>query len=310
MKLSLTLSALAATVYAKTALLVPYYISPYVWKADWDALIDTIDKHPALDFYVIVNDGNGPPYSSTLAEPGSPTPKDLIDWANHLGKVNARSNAKTIGYVYTGFGGRDVALVKKGIDDYAQWKTQKNWDGVAQDISIHGIFFDEINTDPAQLQRNLDITKYAKSVFGGKGGPVILNPGVAVQAGSESLFDAADSILNLETCYTKDHDQAYDGKDPRCHLGYTPFTPASLDALPSNSSRVAKSSVVIHDFYETWNPYVPASKSTFETDATAIVKKGVHSFYVAQYGYQGNFTMGPASISEVARVAAAAQGIA
>ena len=308
MKSCIVFSALAAAVYAKTAILVPYYISPYTWKADWDALICTIDKHPALDFYVIVNNGNGPPYNSSLAEPGSPTPRDLIDWADHLGQVNARSNAKTIGYVYTGFGGRDAALVKQGIDDYAKWKTQKNWGGVDQDISIHGIFFDEINTDPAQLQRNLDLTRFAKSVVGG--GLVVLNPGVAVQPGSETLFDAADSILNLETCYTKDHDQAHDGTEPRCHLGYTPFTGASLNGLPSNSSQVGRSSVVIHDFYETWSPYVPASKSTFETDAAAIVKKGVHSFYVAQYGYQGNFTMGPASITEVARVAAAAQGLA
>lgn len=310
MKSSLIFSALAAAAYAKTALLVPYYISPFTWKSDWDALIDTIDKYPALDFYVIVNNGNGPPYNSSLADPGSPTPRDLIDWADHLGKVNARSNAKTVGYVYTGFGGRDTGLVKKGIDDYAKWTKQKNWSGVDQDISIHGIFFDQIDTNPAQLERNLDITKYAKSVFAGKGGPVVLNPGVPVLPGSESLFDAADSILNLETCYTKDHDKAYDGKDPRCPLGYPPFTPESLNSLPSNSSQIAKSSVIVHDFYETWSPYVPASKSTFETDGTAIVKKGVHSFYIAQYGYQGNFTMGPASIGEIARVAAAAQGLA
>lgn len=300
-------SAVAAAVCAKTALLVPYYISPYTWKADWDALISTIDKHPALDFHVIVNNGNGPPYNSSLAESGSPTPRDLIDWADHLGHVNARSNAQIIGYVYTGFGGRDAAFVKQGIDDYAKWKTQKNWGGVDQDISIHGIFFDEINTDPAQLQRNLDLTRYAKAAVAG--GLVVLNPGVAVQSGSETLFDAADSILNLETCYTKDHDKAHDGTEPRCHLGYTPFTGASLDSLPSNSTQLSRSSVVVHDFYETWSPYVPASKSTFESDVAAIVKKGVHSFYVAQYGYQGNFTIGPASISEVARVAAAAQGL-
>ncbi|OAA77099.1 Spherulation-specific family 4 [Akanthomyces lecanii RCEF 1005] len=167
MKSCVVFSALAVAVSAKTVLLVPYYISPYTWKADWDALISTIDKHPALDFHVIVNNGNGPPYNSSLAEPGSPTPRDLIDWADHLGQ---------------------------------------NWGGVDQDISIRGIFFDEINTDHAQLRRNLDLTRYAKSVVGG--GLVVLNPGVAVQPGSETLFDAANSILKLETCYTKDHDQA------------------------------------------------------------------------------------------------------
>ncbi|EGX95207.1 hypothetical protein CCM_03479 [Cordyceps militaris CM01] len=306
MKLFLACAALAAAAHAKTALLVPYYISPYTGKADWDALIQTIDKHPALDFHVIINNGNGPPYSAALADGGSPTPRDLIDWASHLGQLNARRNARTVGYVYTGFGARDAALVKRGIDAYAAWTTQKDWSGVAQNVSIHGIFFDEISTAPAQLPRNLDLARYAAR----SAGLVVLNPGVAVQPGSEALFDAADAVLTLETCYTRDHDQARDGATPRCPRGYVPFTPASLDALPSNSSRRARSAVVVHDFYETWSPYVPASAATFETDAAAIVAKRVHSFYIAQYGYQGNFTKGPASISEVARVAAAAQGLA
>ncbi|KAJ6785795.1 hypothetical protein PWT90_06928 [Aphanocladium album] len=310
MKSILALSALAAAAYAKTALMVPYYISPFKWASEWDALVDTVTKHPTLDFYIILNDQGGCPWGANPSSPCNPLSPGLRDYATHLGKLHARSNVKIIGYVATGFGARDVAEVKKGVDDYSQWVAMKDWSNVDQNITMHGVFFDEIDTIPGQLQRNLDITNYAKSKFGN----VVLNPGVAVQAGSESLFDAATAILNLETCYTKDHDKAFDGTPPkivyRCPNGYTPFTPTSLNSLPSNSKYLAKSSVVIHDFYETWQPYVPASKSTFEADATAIVKKGVHSFYISQYGYQGNFTMGPASISEVARIAASAQGLA
>lgn len=308
MKYILSLAALVATAVAKTALLIPFYISPYGHPQDWDSLIDTIDKHPTLEFIVIINDQGGCPWGADKNNACNPTSSGIRDYAKNLGKLHARSNTKVIGYVATTFGKRDIAEVKLGVDDYSKWSTMIDWDGNSQNISIQGIFFDEIDTAAAQLQRNLDITNYAKSAFGDN---VVLNPGVAVQAGSESLFNAATTILNLETCYTRDHDKAYDGTPPkivyRCPNGYTPFTPASLDSLPSNY--VAKSSVVVHDFYETWSPYVAASQSTFETDATAIVNKGVHSFYISQYGYQGNFTMGPASISENARMAASVQSL-
>lgn len=308
MKFTLTLSALAAAAYAKTALMIPFYISPLAWQAEWDSLISTIDQHPALDFYIILNDQGGCPWGDPNF-PCNPLSPGLRDYAKNLGKLHSRSNTKIIGYVATTFGKRDVAEVKLGVDDYRQWTTMIDWDGNTQNITMHGIFFDEIDTNPTQLQRNLEITNYAKSAFGDN---VVLNPGVAVAAGSESLFDAATAILNLETCYTKDANKAYDGTPPkivyRCPPGYTPFTPASLNSVPSKYA--SKSSVVIHDFYETWSPYKPASKATFEADATAIVKKGVHSFYISQYGYQGNFTMGPATISENARIAASVQGLA
>ncbi|KAJ3499368.1 hypothetical protein NLG97_g403 [Lecanicillium saksenae] len=307
MKSILALSALAAAASAKTALMVPYYISPYgPGMQDWDALVNAIEKYPALDFYIILNDQGGCPWGTNPANPCNPLSPGLRDYAKYLGRINARSNTKLIGYVATGFGARDIAEVKQGVDDYAQWATMLDWDNKNQNISMHGVFFDEINASASQDARNLEMTNYAKSKLSN----VVLNPGVSVTTTNESLWNSATAILNLETCYTKDHDKAYDGKPPnivyRCPLGYPPFTPALLDQLPTDASKVAKSSVVVHDFYETWNPYVPASKSTFETDATAIVKKGVHSFYISQYGYQGNFTMGPASISEVARIAASA----
>lgn len=308
MKTFLALSALAATVYAKVGLLVPFYVSPLTGAAEWTSLIQTIDKHPTLDFYIIVNDQNGPPYASTV--PSSTLPDNIKDWTQVLGAINARSNTKTLGYVFTGFGKRDYATVTRGISNYADWKTFQGWDGKTYDIHVDGIFFDEIDTNTVYLQRNLNLTAAAKSVFAATGAPTILNPGVAVAAGNDALFQAADSILDLETCYTTDYNQAKDGTFYRCPKGYTPFTPASLNSLPSDSRWVAKSSVVVHDFYEKWNPYTPASTATLDADIRAIINKKVHSFYIAQYGYTGNFTSLPASISEVARIAASAQGLA
>ncbi|KAJ2979400.1 hypothetical protein NQ176_g3270 [Zarea fungicola] len=102
MKTFFALSALAATVYAKVGLLVPFYVSPVTGAAEWTSLIQTIDLHPTLDFYIIVNDQNGPPYASTV--PSSTLPDNIKDWTQVLGAINARSNTKTLGYVFTGFG--------------------------------------------------------------------------------------------------------------------------------------------------------------------------------------------------------------
>lgn len=138
----------------------------------------------------------------------------------------------------------------------------------------------------------------------------MLNPGGLVAAGSESLFDIADSIVQMETCYTTAEGATNPDGKPRCPKGrYVLFTKASLDTLGSNASNIAKSSVLVHDFYDSWNPYQPAPLSTLEDDVKAIVNKGVHSFYIAQQEWQGGFMSEPASISNVARLAAAAQDL-
>ncbi|KAH8889061.1 hypothetical protein GQ53DRAFT_808039 [Thozetella sp. PMI_491] len=314
MKRGIPLVALFGAVAAKVGLMVPFYeypTDPNGAQADWDALIAAIDAHPSLPFTVIIDNNNGAPYTPN-------PPASLQDWSQRLGQLNApsRSNVKTVGYIATTGSTRSISDVEAGIDQYLGWTTFKDWSNppVQQDVHIDGIFFDEINTAPAFLQYNQAISRYAKNAVNakGRGGTVVLNPGVAVAPGSETLFDEVDAILNLETCYTK----VQGATDPnssiyRCPTGgYTPFTPASLNTLPtSNQTRVSRSSVVVHDFYETWTPYQPASVSVLTTDVNAIIAKNVHSFYIAQYGYRGNFTQGPASITAVANLAAAAQGL-
>jgi len=78
-----------------------------------------------------------------------------------------------------------------------------------------------------------------------------------------------------------------------------PFMASSLNVI--TTERAANSSVVVHDFYDSWTPYVPAS------DVKPILDK-VHSFYITQYGYTAIFTEGPANIINVIRLAA--QGLA
>ncbi|ERT00664.1 uncharacterized protein SPSK_07830 [Sporothrix schenckii 1099-18] len=288
-------------------LLVPLYEYPTgtTATADWTALIAAIDAHPQLPFYVVINDANGPPYSPN-------PPASIPDWAQWIDALNTRSNAKTIGYIYTSRSTRAYSDLTAAVDQYASWTTSAGFTTNASryDIHIDGIFFDEIDTVPAKLTNNTQLTTYAKTAFAGRGGPVVLNPGTLVQAGSESLFDLADSILQIETCYTNTTGATDPGGIVRCPTGgYAPFTPA-LATTVGDAARSAKSSIVVHDFYETWSPFAPASLSALQTDIAAVVQQGVHSFYFTVYGYTTDFTASPASITQVADYAAQLQGLA
>ncbi|TIC99725.1 Spherulin-4 [Colletotrichum higginsianum] len=305
MKSLLPLASLLASTVAAVDILLPLYVypinnleKPYDGTADWRAAIEAIDAHPDLTFNVIINPNSGPPFAS---EEGI-----KIDWAQWIGQVNNRPNAVTLGYIST-LGTvqaqpRDVAVVKQGIDTYAAWDRTNGWDGASWDIHIDGIFFDEVNTAPAQLQYYTDVSAYAKS----KTGLVVLNPGVAVNPASSALYDVADAVLSLETCYTADPDAPQD----RCPRNtYTPFTPASLAALPSDAAQRAKSSVLVHDFYDDWEPYQAASLATLQTHVNAIVAAGVHSLYITQWGYNESFTREPASVGTLSNLVALAQGL-
>ncbi|KAI1871661.1 hypothetical protein JX265_005647 [Neoarthrinium moseri] len=307
MRSVLLAAALVAAAYAKTGIMLPLYEYPFGDAAtvDWDAVVSAAAAHPQLDFYIIINDNSGPPYSPN-------PPAAIKDFAPYLGSLNSHDNVKLIGYIATGYGKKTATEVEAAVDQYTEWATAEGWAaGVSHDIHMDGIFFDEIDTAPSQLDHNTQISQYAKTKFAASGGPVVLNPGTFVQSGSESLFDAADVILDIEACYTNSSGRMdFNGYacDPSAS-GFSAFTPATLEKLGSNPTYVSKSSVVVHDFYESWNPYEPASEATLQTHVNAIIAKGVHSFYISQLGYLGNFTAEPASISNVAKLAAAAQGL-
>jgi hypothetical protein len=307
MKPHVILAAAMGVTHAKTGIMLPLYEYPYgdAALADWAAVVTAVTEHPDLEFYIIMNDNSGPPYS--------PNPPEAIkDFAPFLGSLNVLSNVKLIGYIATHYSGRSISDVEAAVDQYVAWTTAKGWDDAKlHDIHMSGIFFDEINTAPSELSHNRQITNYAKSKFAAAGGPVVLNPGTFVQTGSESLFDVADAIVDIEACYThKTGRMDFNGYacDPSVS-SYSAFTLASLNQLGTNQTRLAKSSVLVHDFYNSWSPYQPASESVLETYIGAIIGKGVHSFYVAQLGYVGNFTAPPASITNIADITAAAQGL-
>ena len=311
----LSLAVFAATLTSAqrdpVGLLIPIYEYPTTESGmrDWGAVIEASGRHPSLPFHVIVNNANGAPYND------SNPPADTPNWAPTLDRLNAQPNTTLIGYIFTRNSTRDPAEVKRGIDQYAAWTTSGT-----SNITISGVFFDEFDTNPAKLDYNLDITRYAKTTFSSLSRPgphVVLNPGVRVAAGSESLYDEADVIVAIETCHTRDSNKARDPLEPviyRCPTdGYIPFDETLLQTNIPADVPEEKAAVILHDYYESWyepGPYEPAPLEILERDVNDIVAYGVHSFYITQYGYTTNFTEAPASIDNVAELAARAQGLA
>jgi len=291
----------AALASAEVGILLPLYEYPTTDSGieDWGAVLRAMDAHPGLPFHIIINNNGGAPYEEH-------PPFNSKDWAKLLGEINGKPKSSLLGYISTGSSGRSIDDVKRGIDQYAAWKTHEGLENppVQHNIQIHGIFFDEIDTDSSKLPYNKEITNYAKTAFQSRG-PVILNPGSTLQAGSESLLDIADVVVSMETCYSNSEGATDPDGKVRCPKGqFTPFSASAVDSLPNPS----KSSVMLHDFYETWSPFY-ASSSKLEDTVKVIVGKGVHSFYITTFGYTANFTSGPASVSVVASLAARVQGL-
>jgi parallel beta-helix repeat protein len=128
-------------------IVVPAYF--YASHSEWDFLAEAALNVPLI---AIMNpyDGPGLSYDSLYAE-----------------KVDAvrAAGGQVIGYVYTEYGTRSLALVKADIDQYYAW------------YNIDGIFLDEAPTDddPTLLDYYAELYEYIRSAH--PGAIVMLNPG-------------------------------------------------------------------------------------------------------------------------------------
>ena len=60
------------------------------------------------------------------------------DYLTAIASLNAYPNVRTIGYVRTEYATRNVSAVVEDVMTYARWPT------MAANLSMHGIFFDEV----------------------------------------------------------------------------------------------------------------------------------------------------------------------
>lgn len=141
---------------------VPAYVNPPD-TAYWKALIDAA---PTVRD-VIVNPNSGP--GAALSQPYVQLIKTLRD-----------AGLEIFGYIPTKYGARDPALVTAEIDRWREW------------YGVDDIFFDEV---PAVAAGIPAYAGYAATVHG-RGGTVVLNPGLIPDRG---YFEFADAIVTFES---------------------------------------------------------------------------------------------------------------
>jgi hypothetical protein len=142
---------------------VPAYFPPGPL---WAAAIGAAPRTAVL----IMNPDSGPGAS-----------KDM-DYAVKVTAAQA-AGIKVLGYVHTSYGARPALEVKSEINAYKAW------------YSVDGIFLDETSPDPLYLSYYRVLASYIR---GGKGGFVMLNPGVVPAEGYVRL---ADTTVVFEDSY-------------------------------------------------------------------------------------------------------------
>lgn len=141
---------------------VPAYVNPPD-TAYWKTLIDSA---PTVRD-VIVNPNSGP--GTALSQPYVQLIKTLRD-----------AGLEVLGYISTEYGARDPALVTAEIERWSEW------------YGVDDIFFDEV---PAVAAGMSTYAGYAATVHG-RGGTVVLNPGLIPDRG---YFEFADAIVTFES---------------------------------------------------------------------------------------------------------------
>lgn len=319
MRYLLGVAAFAAAVFASTDVMVPLYVHPgnMTWtNPDWAAAIDAIKHNPDTHFYIIINPNNGPRNTSDptgfnggFCQVYNNT--DYIphgcnrDWTTHMAAINGLSNAQTIGYVYTNYGQRPLEEVKADILEWSQWHKEPTWEaGKEVDISIHGLWFDEVGASSGNTSIYLELIQYANETFNAKGSKrgrysVVLNSGPVTDPSYEAeLFSMSSAVVTKETCYTSD--PASLGVSWDCPEPYSPFEFAALSAgsgLPHNSAFLPQTVVIVHQF----RGPPTATMEMLREQIEGVVSLGLHSTYFTS-GSWHNTTIIPATIGNVSRI--------
>ena len=189
MKSLLILSPLFLLVLPTTSLfiLLPLNLYPGTSSSAWINITDTLAAYPKLKWQVIVNPNSGPGKSG-----GSPADPNYI---TAIAKLNSYNNVQTLGYVDTLYTQRAYSAVTTDINTYASWS---NYAGA--NISIQGIFFDDVNNtaaDPVYTYMH-NASAYAYATVPSDVTPVVFNPGAL---GPTQLFDYCDTMVEFENTF-------------------------------------------------------------------------------------------------------------
>jgi len=167
-------------------ILLPLYLYPGDNASAWSDVTATIESHPQVQFEVVVNPNSGPGTTSY------PTDPNII---SGIAKLNSYSNVKTVGYVETFHGRKDVAAVNAEVDVYAKWVSYSN-----ANIAIGGIYFDDVSSEATDTIYSYyeTVAAHARLSMKSSATRVVFNPGYRAPT---QLFSYADTIVEFEDSY-------------------------------------------------------------------------------------------------------------
>jgi len=172
--------------------LVPAYANPCCddGPAMWSQLIATAgDPTRNFDLHVILNPASGP---------GTTREANYLDASGSGPLASVRSAGALVhGYVPTGFGTRDIALVKSDNDQYLV--NTALYGGF-----VDGIFFDEMSNDLADVGYYQEIAAYVEMqsagahTFGNPGTSFVNNPSGQTEFTASNFGSVFDTMMSFE----------------------------------------------------------------------------------------------------------------
>ncbi|KAI9703468.1 MAG: hypothetical protein M1820_005772 [Bogoriella megaspora] len=221
-------------------ILVPLYIYPET-PSTWQPLLSAISASPSVRWQIIVNPASGPGTNSTNPYPDS-------SYTAAIASLNEQPNVQTIGYIDSAYGNTAVSSIETQIDAYAQWASY-----TAQNISLSGIFFDDMNQSTALYDFYDSIATYTRQHIKSASTPtVVFNPGTpSTTADEQKFFSYSDTMLEFENPASNYKNQT------------------TIDTIPK--AYWNKSAIVLHDFRE--------SESVLDSWVQTMKADGIQSVY-------------------------------
>ncbi|KAL8961661.1 MAG: hypothetical protein Q9193_001817 [Seirophora villosa] len=170
--------------------LVPLYLYPNADASAWSNITAAIAGNTEAQWQIIVNPNSGP----------GTYPPD-VNYIAAVSRLNSYPNVVTLGYVATGYTNVPYDTITSQIDVYAQWASYPS-----ADISIDGIFFDEVSNTAAEdvYPYYRQAAEYVKDNLPSNVSPVVFNPGTSAPA---QLFDYADTVVQYENAFSSYRDK-------------------------------------------------------------------------------------------------------
>ncbi len=209
--------------------------------------------------------------------PGTSVNQEYVTAVNQ-----ARNNGLEVsGYVATGYGAKDINLVKNEINNYAAW------------YGVNSIFLDEAASTQSLLSYYQELYTYIKT----RNGSVTINPGTVPY---EGYMNVADHVVIFENNYTAYASTTFPSwitnynANKFVHLVYN--TPESLLTAAINKAKSANAGFVyitnddLPNPWDTlpsyWNSEVNLKCATTKPDANGdgLVNEADYNIWLSHYG--------------------------